>query len=158
MRISTTVEKLSAVLEEACKAKRYKYRMRPVSYKNQKDIEVEARRIALDLTEIFDVSRAADMLYMKRDAFSHEREWRATLLALEEDRASQTKGITVKINPHDLIDRILLDPRAPDELVNAFKYYFKYKIKFKGDVGRSMLYRIPEPLIVDQDVFSIDDL
>ncbi|UVL42389.1 DUF2971 domain-containing protein [Pseudomonas sp. B21-040] len=158
VRISTTVDKLTAVLKAACKANQYKYRVREVVYKSQKSLNYQAKKITDELREVFDVRRAADMLYMKRDAFSHESEWRATLLALSEDRASDKKGLTIPVDPHGFIDRILLDPRAPEELVNAFQYYFKNKLQFKGPVVRSVLYKVPEYFDVEEDVLSIEDI
>jgi len=158
VRISTTTEKLVGVMKAACKEKGYKYRVKEVEYKSQSAINVEAKKIAADLRGAFNVSRAADMLYLKRDAFRHENEWRATFLALSEDRASDKKGLAIKIDPHGFIDRILLDPRAPDELVSAFKYYFKSKIKFRGEVARSVLYKSPPPFEIEDDVINIEDL
>jgi hypothetical protein len=56
----------------------------------------------------------------------------------------------VPVDPDKLIDRILLDPRAPGELVEALAFYFKEKIKFKKRVGRSILYKSPTPLVVGE--------
>ncbi|MCS4260221.1 DUF2971 family protein [Pseudomonas protegens] len=158
VRISTTAEKIVAVMKAACKEKGYKYRVRSVEYKSQVAINIEAKAIASELRQEFNISRATDMLYLKRDAFRHENEWRATFLALSEDRASDKKGLAVKIDPHVFIDRILLDPRAPEELVSAFKYYFKSKLKFKGEVSRSVLYKSPPPFEIEDDVINIEDL
>lgn len=158
VRISTTADKIVAVMKAACKEKGYKYRVRSVEYKSQVAINIEAKAIANELRQAFNISRATDMLYLKRDAFRHENEWRATFLALSEDRVSDKKGLAVKIDPHEFIDRILLDPRAPEELVSAFKYYFKSKLKFKGEVARSVLYKSPPPFEIEDDVINIEDL
>lgn len=158
VRISTTKEKLEAALKGLAKEKKYKYRVRKVVYKTQKEFEKEAVKITNELSTGFDVSRAVDMLYMKRDAFSHESEWRATLFFPDEKEIGGKKAVTIPIDPHSFIDRILLDPRAPDELVEAFKFYFKRKIKFRGEVLRSQLYKSPRLLKVDSEEISIDDL
>lgn len=158
VRISTTKEKLESALKALAKEKKYKYRVRKVVYKSQKAFEIEAAKIAGELNEGFDIGRAADMLYLKRDAFRHESEWRATLYFPNEKDIGGTKAVKIPIDPHSFIDRILLDPRAPDELVEAFKFYFKNKIKFKGEVVRSQLYKAPRQLSVEYEEISIDDL
>lgn len=158
VRISTTKEKLETALKALAKEEKYKYRVKKVAYKTQSEFEAEASKIANDLNEDFDVSRAVDMLYLKRDAFKHESEWRATLFFPNEIDIAGKKAVTVPIDPHDFIDRILLDPRAPDELVDSFKYFFKNKIKFKGEVARSQLYRTPRLLKVNYEEISVEDL
>lgn len=158
VRISTTVDKLTEVMKAACKAHGYRRRLRRVEYKTQKEIDEATRTIAIALREKFDISKATDVLYMKRDAFSHETEWRAALFTPEESREVEKKGVFIKLDPHDFIDRILLDPRAPDELVRAFEYYFKSKLGFKGSVSRSALYRTPETYIVEDGDVGIDDV
>lgn len=65
------------------------------------------------------------MLYMKRDAFRHETEWRAAIYSASEDRTTPKSGIAIPVDPHFLIENIMLDPRAPGELIDAFKFYFE---------------------------------
>ncbi|WP_433589654.1 DUF2971 domain-containing protein [Pseudomonas koreensis] len=158
VRISTTKEKLESALKSLAREKNYKYRVRKVVYKSQKKFEVEAAKIAKELSQDFDIHRAVDMLYLKRDAFRHESEWRATLFFPNEKDIGGAKAIKLPIDPHSFIDRILLDPRAPDELVDAFKFYFKNKVKFRGEVVRSQLYKAPRQLKVEYDDISIEDL
>ncbi|MEN1836239.1 DUF2971 domain-containing protein [Pseudomonas lijiangensis] len=158
VRISTTLEKLTAVMKTACKEHKYLRRVKKVEYLSQKEIDNHAREIAKDLRCDFDISRAVDILYMKREAFSHETEWRAMFYTPYESREIDKKGIFVKVDPHKFIDRILLDPRAPVELVNAFEYYFKEKLQFKGNVQRSSLYKVPDPYVIENNSISADDL
>ncbi len=158
VRISTTLDKLTAVMKMACKEHKYLRRIREVEYFSQKEIDNHAREIAKNLRGNFDISRAVDILYMKREAFSHEAEWRAMFYTPHESREIEKKGIFVKVDPHNFIDRILLDPRAPSELVNAFEYYFKEKLQFKGNVQRSSLYKAPDPYVIEDNSISIDDL
>ena len=100
--------------------------------------------IAGSLQQKFDLAKAVKTLYMKREAFTHESEWRATIYCPEADPTVIQKGIKVAVNPHKIIDSIRLDPRAPQELVDAFTYYFKEKLKYKGRVMRSALYKSPQ--------------
>lgn len=150
VRISTTNVKLAAVLKAAAQKKEYRYRVARVKYKSQADLVVETKKIAADLNESFDISRAIDALYMKREAFDHEREWRATLFSKSENAAKDQKGFTVPVDPHQFIDRILLDPRAPDELVRAFKFFFETHLQYKRSVKRSVLYQSPETIEIDE--------
>ncbi|MGX9559474.1 DUF2971 domain-containing protein [Pseudomonas sp. CFBP 5750] len=150
VRISTTNIKMRAALQAAAKSKKYSYRVARVSYKTQADLIVEAKKIASDLNERFDISRAVDALYMKRDAFIHEVEWRAALYSKSENAAKDQKGFIVPVEPHEFIDRILLDPRAPDELVRTFKFYFESCLGYKGSVQRSQLYQSPETIEIEE--------
>lgn len=153
VRISTSPTKLRATIKDSTRTRGLKYRLMPVQYRSQQTLNKEARKIEADLLESYTISRAVDMLYMKRDAFRHETEWRAAIYSTSEDRASKRSGITVPVDPHVLIDNILLDPRAPDELIDAFKFYFEKKLKFKGNITRSVLYKTPRAINVDGDDF-----
>jgi len=150
VRISTTNHKLSTALKAAAQSKKYRYRVARVEYKPQADLIVEARKIASDLNAQFQISRAVDALYMKREAFQHEVEWRAALYSKSEETSKDQKGFIVPVNPHQFIDRILLDPRAPDELVRAFKFFFENQLKYNGSVQRSALYQSPETIEIDE--------
>lgn len=158
VRISTTEEKLKVVMRAATKANGYKYRLKEVSYCSQKDLELRAAKVASNLSKVFAISEVVDMLYLKRLAFNHEGEWRATLFCPSEPRLSRKKGLVIKVDPHYLIDRILLDPRAPAELVEAFKFYFKSKLGFSGVITRCALYKIPTTYEVRDDTLDVDDL
>lgn len=149
VRISTTPNKLRETIKASTDRLGLKYRLRPVEYKNKVTLNREAKNIELDLRESYTVARAVDMLYMKRDSFRHETEWRAALYSVSENRTMPKVGLTIPVDPHFLIDNILLDPRAPEELVNAFKFYFERKLKFKGDVVRSALYKVPDLITVE---------
>jgi hypothetical protein len=158
VRISTTVGKLEDVMANACREHGYKKRLKPVRYCKQAEISKHAKDIAFELKDFFNISRATDILYFKRDAFIHETEWRATLFTQEQSSKVLKNGVSIKVNPHEFIDRILLDPRAPEELIKAFRFYFKEKLGFKGSVSRSALYKAPEQYIIDSRELTADDL
>ncbi|MBV7552253.1 DUF2971 domain-containing protein [Pseudomonas sp. PDM28] len=157
VRISTTVDKLTEAMKSACKLHGYRRRLNRVEYRTQKEIDELTRKVAVELRENFDISRATDVLYMKRDAFSHETEWRAAFFTPEASREVEKSGITIKVDPHDFIERILLDPRAPEELVSAFEFYFKNKFGFEK-VTRSRLYKVSESYVVEDNLIGADDL
>ncbi|WP_197423893.1 DUF2971 domain-containing protein [Burkholderia seminalis] len=143
VRISTSTKKLSTAVQTSIKSLGYGWQAGPVEYLSQHDLNIRVRKVADSLRKEFDLATAVEILYMKREAFEHESEWRATIYCPDADRSQVRKGISVAINPHKFIDSILLDPRAPQELVDAFTYYFKEKLKFKGRVARSVLYKSP---------------
>lgn len=158
VRISTTEEKLRGAMDEAVMDNDFNFQLRKVMYIPKKDVDLRAAQIADNTRKIFVMSDVVDMLYIKRRAFSHEGEWRATLFCPSEKRDNEKKGVTIKIDPYSLIDNILLDPMAPVELVQAFQFYFEKKLKFKGKVGRSTLYKTPVRYSVSDDVMRVNDL
>lgn len=158
VRISTSENKFREVIKSGIQGKGYKYRLREVEYFSQQSLNSKAKKIAENLRTVFDVSEAVDILYAKREAFYHEDEWRAILFCPSEIKADGKKGITIPVDPHSFIKSILLDPRASDELINAFTFYFKNKLGFKGRVARSVLYKKPRGYDIEDDVLSIEDL
>ncbi|MBA2672987.1 MAG: DUF2971 domain-containing protein [Ramlibacter sp.] len=152
VRISTTEEKLNAAGRAFATKQKFKWRSKDVDYYKLADFKTKTQELANDLKAGFTIKRAADALYMKRDAFEHEVEWRATLYC--PDAREQKAGLALPVDPHDLIRNILLDPRAPQELVDAFIHYFKDKLGFKGQVKRSALYASPKPI----EIADLDEL
>lgn len=150
VRISTTRAKLESALQASAKRKSYKFGVEKVQYCNLKTLKAKTNKIVLDLSEEFTISGVVSALNLKRMAFSHEKEWRAILYSKSAQPLQKNSGFTVPVNAHELIKDILLDPRAPDELINAFKFYFKNKILFKGSVRRSALYRSPRQIEIDE--------
>lgn len=122
----------------------YSLAAQPVEYLSQYKLNQKVRKVTESLRRKYDHMVAAELLFLKREAFAHESEWRASIYCPEADRKNIRPGISVSVDPHSLIDSILLDPRAPQELVDAFTYYFKEKLKFKGRVSRSALYKSPQ--------------
>lgn len=150
VRISTSTRKLADAVQASTKHLGYKWEARPVEYATSHNMNLKVQNLTESLKKKFDLATAVKILYIKREAFSHEYEWRATVYCPNADRSQIRNGISVRINPHKVIDSILLDPRAPQELVDAFIYYFKEKLKFKGRVARSVLYKSPTRIqIVD---------
>lgn len=89
-------------------------------------------------------SLGADLLCIKRSAFEHESEVRAILFNSNAERSEGgvLKGISVDFDGIDLIDSILFDPRAPDEICHAMQHYLKEVLKFPGAVRKSKLYTV----------------
>jgi hypothetical protein len=151
VRISTSTKKLREALTPRVKALGFALRMDQVNYESQHNINAEIRAIRDDLKDNFTTDRAMDALFIKRDAFDHEAEYRAVICNPKGTEDDVRKGVKVQVNPHRLVDSILLDPRAPRELAEAFTYYFKAKIGFKRRVAPSVLYKSQVPIVVEPD-------
>lgn len=149
VRISTSTKLLRQQVTTVAKERGYTLRMESVRYESQYKINKEFAALRDDLQQHFEVQRAMDALFLKREAFDHEAEFRVLLHAPEANRKSAREGIKIPINPHRLIDSVLLDPRAPPELVAAFTYYLQQKIGFKKRVARSVLYKSTDPYVVE---------
>lgn len=65
-----------------------------------------------------------NLLFIKRLAFEHESEFRVVAV---DNGSNDVNSISngLKIKPKSVIDSILIDPRAPDELADALIYYFR---------------------------------
>jgi Protein of unknown function (DUF2971) len=147
VRISTNTRKLRQALEAQAAKLGYGLRLSEVSYSSQHVLNSKLASIRKNLDANFVVARAMDALFLKRDAFEHESEYRAVMHCPTATQVEVQGGIKLRVEPHKLIDSILLDPRAPDELAAAFSYYFKEKLLFNKKVQRSVLYKSPHPIL-----------
>jgi hypothetical protein len=90
----------------------------------------------------------AQSLLVKRSAFQHEREVR--LLYLErEPNVKHPKGLyRYNVDPHELIDQIMVDPRLPINKAEALMNEITQKTGFKGRLKRSLLYAPPKGFLI----------
>lgn len=89
----------------------------------------------------------ARSLLIKRSAFRHEREIR--LLYLEKDGIKHAGGLyRYAIDPHGLIDQIMIDPRLPSSKAEALKAEIRERTGFRGQIKRSLLYAPPKDFII----------
>ena len=116
IRIGTSTKKLRAALEKGIKGSSKKLRMDDVSYMSQHALNMKSKSIRDELNGNFDIDRSIDLLFMKREAYEHESEYRVVLI--DEQPPEEDGGISVSINPRQVIDSILIDPRAPKELAD----------------------------------------
>jgi hypothetical protein len=149
IRISTSTRKLRQALEKEVARQGMMLRIGDVNYMSPFKFDEKAKEIHSELAASFDLRKATDLLFVKREAFNHESEYRAIILAPNADRELVEQGLKIKVDPRKLIDNILIDPRAPDELSNALVFYFKEKIEFTKRVERSVLYKSPTPLVIE---------
>ncbi len=87
-------------------------------------------------------------LLIKRRAFKHENEVRLMFCDWS-DGAGTEDVFKYKINPHELISQMMLDPRLDKYQAEKLKSEIRTRTGFKGSIKRSLLYRLPESLIID---------
>ena len=87
----------------------------------------------------------ANTLLVKRKAFVHEREVR--LLYFEKENSGTNELFPHSIDPHALIEQIMIDPRLPVDQVDNLKKEIRSKTSFKGPIERSLLYAPPTGMI-----------
>lgn len=87
----------------------------------------------------------AKTLLIKRPAFKHENEVR--LLYFEKDSGQSGSIYKYDIDPHALIDQIMIDPRLEYSDFQKVKAEIKSKTNFKGKILRSLLYSPPKNMV-----------
>lgn len=142
VRIKTTSDMLTEHVRGGLsnRGERYRVRRRSVDYFLTSDLK---RAITEAQAQASGVGRKLAPLFIKRRAFKHESEYRTVVYDRNADESS--KGLFVPVKPHKLILSVLVDPRAPDAIVEVFKFFLKEKVKFKGRVAKSTLYERVEP-------------
>src|SRR5258706_3403676 len=87
----------------------------------------------------------ASTLLFKRYAFSHEREVRLLLFKRDDFEDDLFK---YQVNPHKLIDHIMIDPRMSQMEAEKLRSEIRTKTEFKGDIKRSLLYAPPPRILI----------
>jgi len=145
VRIKTTSQKLTEEVRGGLKHRgdRYRARRRSVDYRLTRDIPAAVREAQAAFGKDSSTSSALAPLFIKRRAFKHESEYR--IVVHDRNPENGQKELRVPVNPHKLILSVFADPRAPDAVVEVFKFFLKEKIQFKGSVAKSALYDQVDP-------------
>lgn len=85
-------------------------------------------------------------LLVKRTAFRHEKEIR--LLYFDDQRQADGRFLRYKLNAHNLIDQVMIDPRVSYAEFRKLKEEIQCRTEFKGLILRSRLYSPPEETII----------
>jgi hypothetical protein len=104
-------------------------------------------RLITDLASnhgVRDPVQQATTLLLKRFAFRHEREVR--LLLVNGQRFRDQDRFAYAMNPHEVVDQIMLDPRLAKEHANRLREEIRHRTGFKGSIKRSLLYTLPREL------------
>jgi len=149
VRIKTKPILLGNMLESALKKyPRSSWYIGKVQYLTQKKILEIAKSYVEQLdSENRDII-AAKSLLIKRRAFSHEQEVR--VIIIDRHRKSNKGILKIKLNPYEIIQSILIDSRAPDELLDVYSNYLKNELKYNGRISKSILYKPLTRLIVNK--------
>ncbi|WP_444894942.1 DUF2971 domain-containing protein [Microbulbifer sp. SSSA005] len=94
-----------------------------------------------------EVGKIFGSLLLKRKAFEHENEVRLLYQNWETEKPGEI--YRYKINPHNLISQIMIDPRRKEREFSTLKKIIIKATGYKGDIKRSLLYRLPEDTILD---------
>jgi hypothetical protein len=154
VRIKSTPEKVGTAIDAAMK--KYKdssWYIGKVQYYPQQKVNKKAIEYANRFLESKQDKTAAEALLIKRSSFAHEKEVRILII----DRNSKSKNgvLKIKLDPHQLIDSILIDSRASDEWLDVFSHYLKDVIGFRGTISRSTLYSPIKRMKVSRQKYEI---
>lgn len=145
IRIRTTIRKLASSLGAPLgKLEPLNSSVGKVKY--MKDNELKDFAKSIFQTSISEESIVQTLL-AKRNAFSHEKEIRVIYSDINK---INTNGDLFKyqIDPHDLIDQIMLDPRLSVGDADTLKSKIRKVTKFKGTIKRSLLYTLSDDIVV----------
>lgn len=146
VRIGIRREKLAATVGSWARANGFCFREEEVVYKPAATVRERARALGRSLNKRFDLERATDALFLKREAYAHENEWRFVVYG--EGVPAKAKGLPVAIDALRLVDSVLLGPRASPELVAQRAEFFARKLGYRKKVEASALDRPPDPIVV----------
>ena len=148
VRIRTTVDKLLTSLVVAnVNASMTQECIGKVEYLPESEIVNRAKKALTSSGQITFGSLFRSLLH-KRKAFEHEKEIRLAYLDWGYD-LPQSDIYQYEIEPHELITQVMIDPRVSYEDFKGIKDDIQNKTGYQGDIKRSLLYRLPETVIVE---------
>lgn len=143
VRIRTTPRLLGGAIQQALQpgSKAMAF-IGKVQYLSQAMISQQAESLAIATLSTQSELAAAKSLLIKRVSFSHEEEIRLLII----NRNYDGQVLPISIDPHTVIQSVMIDSRAPKELIDVYKNHLKNTLGFKGRVSKSTLYDHPPPL------------
>jgi hypothetical protein len=144
VRIRVNLEAFRGQLIKIASQSNIGFRIARVKYVSELEYGIRTRKIFLDLQRRVTFARASAHLYLKRRAFNHEVETRIVVCDFDQLPQAKPSSLKIKLDARKLIDSVLVDPRAPDEYVEAYRKYLKDTLTFPGPVKKSQLYRSDE--------------
>jgi len=148
VRIRITPRRLAQSIVGSSAVRPHTVRIGKVSYLGQAALVRFARRSFK--TGEFDYGAMGRTLLVKRLAFRHEREVRALIFAsVDEAAKSDSDLLQCPVNPHALVDQVMLDPRYTAENAESVKKRIFSETDFHGEILRSLLYAPPPRLLFD---------
>jgi len=143
VKIRTTIGKLYSSLKINEIPHSHMLYLGKVDYQYQKDLVLRAQNRFKMQQHLMENGKSgiAKTLLFKRREFSHENEVRIIYVGHLDNTPSQ-KIVKISIDPFELIEQIVFDPRIDIELFNVYKKHFS-NIGFKNSVIKSSLYELP---------------
>ena len=149
IRIRTTVQKLfSSLYHSGIHEPSWSCVIGKVRYLSEKKLVGFANSVYCDGS--ISKENLFQSLLVKRKAFAHEREIR--ILYFDLDRNENGLIYKYAIDPHDLIDQIMVDPRLDKIEAEEVKAQIKTSTGFNRKILRSLLYAPPNELILNDIV------
>jgi DUF2971 family protein len=149
VRIKVRRSVLRNQLSKSAKSNNFHYLLTPVEYERQSDLDIALKNTVEEMNIKYTPRRALRTLLFKRKAFDHEAETR--LLIHKNNVEKSSPGLRIKVEPHQLIETVLADPRMPDAIFKSFKYYMEKVLKYKKSFRRSGIYTAKKPFRVGYD-------
>lgn len=148
IRIRTTIDKLLSSLGMAnVNVAMTKSCIGKVDYISEAKITEQAKKAFNENGQMTFGSLFRSLL-VKRKAFEHENEIR--LIHLDWGHSFPKADIySYEIDPHGLITQVMIDPRIRYNEFQKIKEEIQKNTGYKGDIKRSLLYRLPEPVTVE---------
>lgn len=106
-----------------------------------------AKRLFRSEGRLLSMRTFANTLLVKRPAFKHEREVRLLFIS-HDDTEANGDLFSYPVNPKELIDQVMIDPRMAESAANALKQKIKSDTGFPGEIKRSLLYSPPPTLVI----------
>jgi hypothetical protein len=147
LRIRTTVRRLlESIYEAHPRLPEAKCCLGKVEYLTQNGL-MEYANNTFDDSGI-SVENIFRSLLIKRKAFKHEAEVRLLYDAWDEN-SSVNKLYIYKIDPHNLISQIMIDPRRSYSEFKTIKLIIEKATGYKGSIKRSLLYSLPKERVLN---------
>lgn len=141
IRVRTTALRLANALSKAPELAGGRTYIGEVEYRSTSELINHAKSIRDTLSKTRNTEQIARTMLLKRTPFRYEKEVR--ILHLTERPAAEEGMILFEADPHQVIQSILVDPRAPDHRFRTIKRYFQHVAKFQGSINKSKLYEMP---------------
>ena len=114
-----------------------------VEYKTKRDIDTCIKE--LTLCDVLNFQKLVDSLFIKRNNFEHEKEYRIIVrkedVSLESECALPKEYVEIPFEPENFIQEVYLDPRLPKEEADVLKHALSLLLGNTCSVSQSTLYK-----------------
>lgn len=147
IKVKTTIRKLYENLKAISPAAPYlQFFVGRVSYKTEVEISNLMKKLTfLSISSGGQGDKFADLLCVKREAFSHETEVRILFQDMEPLRGVN-RILTYRLDANDIFDEVVVDPRLNEAEAQALQSDIQSK-GYAGKIEHSSLYRAPSFII-----------